>query len=183
MSEQSWSETIGSWLLGMYSAMHILSYILILTCHHFRYNGTPRGLTNCNEGGCIRCNNSSETSDECVCLHAEENALLEAGRDRVGDGSVLYCNTFVIRLLHLQSTDVELPDVPVSSVLSRSFKQGCVRLFTISATKCKDPLHLTHFARISPLEYSAMMHLQRYSKRQGSSYVDTLHHQGYSNDE
>lgn len=60
-----------------------------------RYNGTPRGLTNCNEGGCIRCNSSAETTDECVCLHAEENALLEAGRDRVGDGSVIYCNTQV----------------------------------------------------------------------------------------
>ncbi|KAI0095039.1 cytidine deaminase-like protein [Irpex rosettiformis] len=57
------------------------------------YNGTPRGLTNCNEGGCHRCNNASETSDECVCLHAEENALLEAGRERIGDGSILYCNT------------------------------------------------------------------------------------------
>lgn len=57
------------------------------------YNGTPRGLTNCNEGGCARCNNGSETPDECVCLHAEENALLEAGRERVGDGAVLYCNT------------------------------------------------------------------------------------------
>ncbi|EMD41966.1 hypothetical protein CERSUDRAFT_120846 [Gelatoporia subvermispora B] len=57
------------------------------------YNGTPRGLRNCNEGGCTRCNTASETSDECVCLHAEENALLEAGRERVGDGAVLYCNT------------------------------------------------------------------------------------------
>ncbi|TFK92796.1 hypothetical protein K466DRAFT_195579 [Polyporus arcularius HHB13444] len=57
------------------------------------YNGTPRGLTNCNEGGCTRCNSASETPDECLCLHAEENALLEAGRERVGDGSVLYCNT------------------------------------------------------------------------------------------
>ncbi|KAI0080330.1 hypothetical protein K474DRAFT_1615920 [Panus rudis PR-1116 ss-1] len=57
------------------------------------YNGTPRGLKNCNEGGCIRCNSASETSDECVCLHAEENALLEAGKERIGDGAVLYCNT------------------------------------------------------------------------------------------
>ncbi|OCH94750.1 hypothetical protein OBBRIDRAFT_810330 [Obba rivulosa] len=57
------------------------------------YNGTPRGLRNCNEGGCTRCNSASEISDECVCLHAEENALLEAGRERVGDGAVLYCNT------------------------------------------------------------------------------------------
>ncbi|KAI0756751.1 cytidine deaminase-like protein [Daedaleopsis nitida] len=57
------------------------------------YNGTPRGLTNCNEGGCVRCNSASESSDECLCLHAEENALLEAGRERVGDAAVLYCNT------------------------------------------------------------------------------------------
>ncbi|KAI8980756.1 cytidine deaminase-like protein [Trametes punicea] len=55
------------------------------------YNGTPRGLKNCNEGGCNRCNTASETPDECLCLHAEENALLEAGR--VGDGAILYCNT------------------------------------------------------------------------------------------
>lgn len=29
----------------------------------------------------------------CVCLHAEENALLEAGRERVGSTATLYCNT------------------------------------------------------------------------------------------
>lgn len=93
------------------------------------YNGTPRGVTNCNEGGCCRCNsnedgwgvngvpeeeNEEETIQEanaaekklnrvgqgldvCVCLHAEENALLEAGRERVSGGraesAVLYCNT------------------------------------------------------------------------------------------
>ncbi|KAJ7070872.1 cytidine deaminase-like protein [Mycena amicta] len=60
------------------------------------YNGTPRGLTNCNEGGCARCNMNLYPGDveyECVCLHAEENALLEAGRERVGLGAVLYCNT------------------------------------------------------------------------------------------
>lgn len=63
------------------------------------YNGTPRGLTNCNEGGCARCNESApcgSSLDECLCLHAEENALLELGRDRGGaQGTVLYCNTYV----------------------------------------------------------------------------------------
>lgn len=29
----------------------------------------------------------------CLCLHAEENALLEAGRERIGDDCVIYCNT------------------------------------------------------------------------------------------
>ncbi|KAI5450604.1 Deoxycytidine monophosphate (dCMP) deaminase [Naganishia albida] len=60
------------------------------------YNGTPRGLTNCNEGGCRRCNGSAkggEALNECLCLHAEENALLEAGRERVGEDAILYCNT------------------------------------------------------------------------------------------
>ncbi|KAG9087594.1 Deoxycytidine monophosphate (dCMP) deaminase, partial [Ceratobasidium sp. 392] len=60
------------------------------------YNGTPRGLLNCNEGGCKRCNGtakSGEAYDSCLCLHAEENALLEAGRDRVGENATLYCNT------------------------------------------------------------------------------------------
>ncbi|WFD36008.1 dCMP deaminase [Malassezia cuniculi] len=61
------------------------------------YNGTPRGLTNCNEGGCARCNESApcgSSLDECLCLHAEENALLELGRDRGGaQGTTLYCNT------------------------------------------------------------------------------------------
>lgn len=60
------------------------------------YNGTPRGIKNCNEGGCKRCNGGTAGGtglDSCLCLHAEENALLEAGRDRLRDGSIIYCNT------------------------------------------------------------------------------------------
>ncbi|KAL7414264.1 cytidine deaminase-like protein [Mrakia frigida] len=60
------------------------------------YNGTPRGMRNCNEGGCGRCNRGEARGgglNLCVCLHAEENALLEAGRERVGLTATLYCNT------------------------------------------------------------------------------------------
>lgn len=60
------------------------------------YNGTPRGLKNCNEGGCSRCNAALAGGvglGTCLCLHAEENALLESGRERVGDEATLYCNT------------------------------------------------------------------------------------------
>ncbi|RFU78441.1 dcmp deaminase [Trichoderma arundinaceum] len=60
------------------------------------YNGTPRGLRNCAEGGCPRCNEGNSSGvglATCLCIHAEENALLEAGRERIREGSVLYCDT------------------------------------------------------------------------------------------
>jgi dCMP deaminase len=45
------------------------------------YNGTPRGTRNCNEGGCPRCNSlalGGTRLDECLCSHAEENAITQA---------------------------------------------------------------------------------------------------------
>jgi dCMP deaminase len=47
------------------------------------YNGTPRNLTNCNEGGCPRCNDktsyeSGAKLDRCFCVHAEENTIIQA---------------------------------------------------------------------------------------------------------
>ena len=45
------------------------------------YNGTPRGVRNCNEGGCPRCNAFADGGtrlDECLCSHAEENAITQA---------------------------------------------------------------------------------------------------------
>ena len=44
------------------------------------YNGTPRGVRNCNEGGCPRCNSFAEGGtrlDECLCSHGEENAITQ----------------------------------------------------------------------------------------------------------
>jgi len=42
-----------------------------------------RRTRNCNEGGCPRCNTNVPRGldlEHCLCLHAEENALIEAGR-------------------------------------------------------------------------------------------------------
>ena len=47
------------------------------------YNGTPFGFDNCVDDGCKRCNDncmSGKSLDKCNCLHAEENAVLEAGK-------------------------------------------------------------------------------------------------------
>jgi dCMP deaminase len=45
------------------------------------YNGTPRGVKNCFEGGCKRCAGEAPSGadlGECVCSHAEENAITQA---------------------------------------------------------------------------------------------------------
>jgi dCMP deaminase len=73
------------------------------------YNGTPDGMTNCNEGGCLSCQDRvyekqgrlDQMSDEshvagfaldrCVCVHAEQNALLSAARFGIAvEGATVY---------------------------------------------------------------------------------------------
>jgi dCMP deaminase len=50
------------------------------------YNGTPFGMPNCSEGGCHRCSRRDDDRlrggayDVCICVHAEQNALLTAAR-------------------------------------------------------------------------------------------------------
>jgi dCMP deaminase len=61
------------------------------------YNGTPSKVRNCLDGGCARCNGAASKQgvglDLCLCLHAEENAIIEAGRERC-EGGTLYTNLF-----------------------------------------------------------------------------------------
>lgn len=60
------------------------------------YNGTPENMPNCSEGGCHRCANrdqypSGSGYDLCICVHAEQNALLAAARFGIAvEGGVLY---------------------------------------------------------------------------------------------
>jgi len=58
------------------------------------YNGTPRGIRNCDEGGCPRCNSdvpSGKDLGECLCSHAEENAITQAAYHGIAlKGSTLY---------------------------------------------------------------------------------------------
>lgn len=60
------------------------------------YNGTPQDMDNCEDGGCLRCSHrdqyvSGTAYDLCICVHAEQNALLSAARFGISvEGSTLY---------------------------------------------------------------------------------------------
>lgn len=59
------------------------------------YNGTPRGLPNCDQGGCQRCADKPESGSNlfnCLCSHAEENCVAQAAYHGISlrDGT-LYC--------------------------------------------------------------------------------------------
>ena len=60
------------------------------------YNGTPEGHLNCDEGGCERCAQrerykTSQGYDVCICVHAEQNALISAARfGGAVEGAVIY---------------------------------------------------------------------------------------------
>jgi dCMP deaminase len=59
------------------------------------YNGTPKGLLNCTDGGCHRCKHDEyepgKHYDICVCVHAEANALAAAARFGIAiEGATLY---------------------------------------------------------------------------------------------
>lgn len=62
------------------------------------YNGTPVDTINCYQGGCKRCmdqylqthiNSTATNLDLCMCLHAEENALLFNTKNDL-NGSTMY---------------------------------------------------------------------------------------------
>ncbi|MCM8532243.1 MAG: dCMP deaminase family protein [Lentisphaeraceae bacterium] len=58
------------------------------------YNGTPRGVRNCDDGGCPRCNSDVKSGHgltDCLCCHAEENAIVQAACHGISvDQSILY---------------------------------------------------------------------------------------------
>ncbi|KAI9836832.1 MAG: hypothetical protein M1819_000997 [Sarea resinae] len=101
------------------------------------YNGTPRNLRNCNEGGCPRCNDGNGAGvglATCLCIHAEENALLEAGRERIREKTILYCDTCPCLTCSIKITQVGISEVVYSQAYSMDtetaavFKEGGVHL-------------------------------------------------------
>lgn len=121
------------------------------------YNGTPRHLRNCGDGGCPRCNSGDSASGvglgTCLCLHAEENALLEAGRERIRQDSVLYCNTCPCLTCSIKIVQVGIGEVVYNQGYSMDtetaevFRAAGVRLRQFSPVGIFTfPLNLFRFA-------------------------------------
>ena len=63
------------------------------------YNGTPHNIPNCTDGGCERCRmrdegkiTAWEYEESCVCIHAEQNAIIQAAYLGISTkDSTLYC--------------------------------------------------------------------------------------------
>ncbi len=58
------------------------------------YNGTPRGVRNCCDGGCERCHSNVPSGSglgECICSHAEENSITQAAYHGISTkGATIY---------------------------------------------------------------------------------------------
>lgn len=99
------------------------------------YNGTSRGMKNCNEGGCLRCNDkdvkTGEKLEHCFCIHAEKNAIINAGYCGVSlKHSTLYvplncCITCAVEVANSGIDTIFFEEIYPSSL------QETVKLFSI----------------------------------------------------
>jgi dCMP deaminase len=102
------------------------------------YNGTPRGVLNCNEGGCPRCNAFAEGGtrlDECLCSHGEENAITQASYHGVTvRGGTLYstfspCLTCTKMIINAGIVEVVYnADYPLGEVALNLLREAGVKL-------------------------------------------------------
>lgn len=102
------------------------------------YNGTPRGVTNCYEGGCPRCYSLAESGSslgECRCSHAEENSIVQAAYHGVSlkDATMytifspcLLCSKMIINSGIKEV--VYLSEYPMASASARLLKDAGVLL-------------------------------------------------------
>ncbi len=102
------------------------------------YNGTPRGTKNCNEGGCPRCNSLASSGtrlEECLCSHAEENAITQAAYHgtSVKDGTIyttfspcLMCSKMIINCGIVEV--IFNIDYPLNDTSFHLFEQSGVRI-------------------------------------------------------
>jgi len=101
------------------------------------YNGTPRNMPNCLDGGCLRCANRESHPagtgyDLCICVHAEQNALLGAARFGIAvEGGTLY-------------TTMQ----PCFSCMKEMLQAGIHRVFYLHEWKHPDAAYRSEYERL-----------------------------------
>jgi dCMP deaminase len=102
------------------------------------YNGTPRGIRNCNEGGCPRCAGAAESGtrlDECLCSHAEENAITQSAYHGVsvrgGTVYTTFCPCLICTKMIINAGLAEVvyaADFPLGEVSVALFREAGVKV-------------------------------------------------------
>jgi dCMP deaminase len=113
------------------------------------YNGTPRGVRNCNEGGCPRCNSFAEGGtrlDECLCSHGEENAITQVAYHGVSVRDATLYTTFSPCLMCTKmiinagiSEVVYNARYPMADVSLNLLKEAGVKVRQVSLPAAPDP--------------------------------------------
>jgi len=113
------------------------------------YNGTPRGTTNCNEGGCPRCNSFAPGGTdlgECLCSHAEENAITHSAYHGVAvRGGTLYttlCPCLMCTKMIINAGIHEVvysAEYPLGEVSLRLLREAGVKVRQHGAAASVDP--------------------------------------------
>jgi dCMP deaminase len=103
------------------------------------YNGTPRGIENCFEGGCPRCASdvsSGESLGECICAHAEENAIVQAAYHGISvKDSMLYCILSPCLMCTKMIINAGIKEVVYES--EYHFTEQARSLFTTAGVTCR----------------------------------------------
>ncbi len=103
------------------------------------YNGTPRGIKNCFDGGCPRCAGaarSGERLDECICAHAEENAILQAAYHGIAlKDATLYCTNSPCLLCAKMIIAAGIREVVYEALYP--FKDQAARLLKTAGVRCR----------------------------------------------
>lgn len=87
------------------------------------YSDTPQSVPNCGEGGCERCDKrekgiyqANEQKDKCICVHAEQNVLLQSAyhgvstKDSTIYSTVTPCNNCAKMLINAGVTRVVISE-------------------------------------------------------------------------
>lgn len=99
------------------------------------YNGSPKGMDHCNQGACPRLHSNKDRGsnyNDCIAIHAEQNALLHSDYTAIRRGGTLYVNgppcftcaklisnSGITRIVYLEDKDyVQWPKVQAFLMMS-----------------------------------------------------------------